>query len=337
MKRKFIVLFFLVSVSTIAFAQKADKSSLLKGKEVVNPKTLSYTFTYLTSVYADLVNPISINNGEIWDDPEYTISVPFEFEMNGTLVTILTFTSAGGMLMAPTESADVSEIIAPFDTDLVDRGEGSAESISPISYLVEGNTGSRILKIEWKNAGAYNEDAPFSMFVNFQVWIYEGSKIIEFHYGPSSITDASLFYAEASGAIIALATYDPVNDILSNANFVTGDAASPVIFEDYLEITGTPANGMVYRFVPAGTTESVQENNAEIAVYPNPAQNILNIEIANTGTASVSIKNIVGQSVKEISLNQLKNTINISDLSSGMYLLKVVQNGQIYTNKLIVK
>ncbi len=337
MKKKIILFVFLTAVITFATAQKLIKQSILKGKEINHVKTLSYTFSTSTATYVDLTNPTSVNNGEIWDDPEYTISLPFEFEMNGTIITSFDYTSVGGMLQATTETAGIYEVIAPFDMDLVDRGTETDESLSPLSYLIEGTAGSRICKIEWKNAGSYNEGAPFTMFVNFQTWLYEGSNIIEFHYGPNSLTDSTMFYDSSTGAIIALATYDETNEQISNANFVTGDASSPTISEEYLEITGTPANGMVYRFVPAGSSVSINENNFKLSFYPNPAQNTLNIDLNSSEAANISIVNLVGQTMKEINVNQIKNKVNISDLSVGMYMIKVTQGGKVYSNKFVVK
>lgn len=78
-------------------------------------------------------------------------------------------------------------------------------------------------------------------------------------------------------------------------------------------------------------------NTLKVNAYPNPAQNILNVELTSNATATISIVNLVGQTVKSVSVNQLKNTINISDLSAGMYMLKVTQDEKVFTNKFVVK
>ena len=67
------------------------------------------------------------------------------------------------------------------------------------------------------------------------------------------------------------------------------------------------------------------QNNV-ISVYPNPANEILNIEYHTTSSASTNIEivDLVGHSVlkQPIKVNDV-NTLKISSLPSGVYLLKV--------------
>ncbi|MQP53804.1 T9SS type A sorting domain-containing protein, partial [Flavobacterium sp. LMO9] len=66
------------------------------------------------------------------------------------------------------------------------------------------------------------------------------------------------------------------------------------------------------------TSESFNSNNLEVALYPNPVHNILNIETA-LELKSVEIYNIQGQKV--LSSNQKQ--INVSDLAAGMYMVRI--------------
>ena len=79
----------------------------------------------------------------------------------------------------------------------------------------------------------------------------------------------------------------------------------------------------------------VQEPNAIISkVYPNPANNQVQIELINSGTAELTITNTVGQVVKIATLSEMTNTVDVSSLSPGMYVLKVSQGGSAYTTKI---
>jgi len=60
------------------------------------------------------------------------------------------------------------------------------------------------------------------------------------------------------------------------------------------------------------------------AVYPNPTRHFFNIEIAQSG--SLSVLNIRGEVVLQTQLNQGVNTVNTSQLSSGIYIVKSVGN-----------
>ena len=72
-------------------------------------------------------------------------------------------------------------------------------------------------------------------------------------------------------------------------------------------------------------------NMVEYSVYPNPFNDLINIETMNT-IKSISILNTIGQQIYEGNSKQ----INISNLSKGMYLLQIeFENNTIVTEKII--
>ncbi|WP_452225199.1 T9SS type A sorting domain-containing protein [Lacinutrix chionoecetis] len=90
--------------------------------------------------------------------------------------------------------------------------------------------------------------------------------------------------------------------------------------------------------VVSDATLSVVENTIEgIKIYPNPASDILNIEMINAENIStVEIFNILGEQVLKSELNN--NKINVSELSKGMYLVKIIsENGNEGIRKIIIK
>lgn len=67
----------------------------------------------------------------------------------------------------------------------------------------------------------------------------------------------------------------------------------------------------------------------EIKIYPVPANNFITVEAQNSmENCSVSISSITGRSIKTISFSGMKKTINIEDLKTGMYVVKVIQGGK---------
>ena len=78
-------------------------------------------------------------------------------------------------------------------------------------------------------------------------------------------------------------------------------------------------------------------------VYPNPATDVLNIEVnaSQASEMSISVYNIMGQNVmnQNVNITTGMNTrnINISDLNSGIYFVTVKANGFENTMKFIVK
>lgn len=80
--------------------------------------------------------------------------------------------------------------------------------------------------------------------------------------------------------------------------------------------------------------EDMEKEN--ITVYPNPATNVLNVKLAGDKEAKVQMFNLVGQQVYNGTASNTAS-INVSNMKAGVYMLKVSQNGKVYTSKVVVK
>jgi hypothetical protein len=79
-------------------------------------------------------------------------------------------------------------------------------------------------------------------------------------------------------------------------------------------------------------SESFEETN--IAIYPNPVQNIFTVPVKEN--TKYQLYTITGVLVKEGSVTTAENTISISELSSGCYVLKLLsESNKIETVKVI--
>ena len=77
-------------------------------------------------------------------------------------------------------------------------------------------------------------------------------------------------------------------------------------------------------------------DTATFSVYPNPAKNLVNINSVST-ISKVELFSITGKRVMEVS-NIRNNQINISQLKTGMYLMRLSDvNNNSATKKLIIK
>ena len=81
---------------------------------------------------------------------------------------------------------------------------------------------------------------------------------------------------------------------------------------------------------PALSTNNYADKNMNL--YPNPTSGIINIE--NVEINKVTIFDILGKSVKEYD-NLTK--IDLSELSKGIYTLKIIAEKQIFIRKIILK
>jgi hypothetical protein len=94
-----------------------------------------------------------------------------------------------------------------------------------------------------------------------------------------------------------------------------------------------------FRIVYQSPLSADDLNSLVVGVYPNPVHDSLfTIELANTNaTASYTLTNLLGQEVQKGTLMALTNTIPVHDLSEGVYLLQVNQEGKRFTTKLMIK
>jgi len=66
-------------------------------------------------------------------------------------------------------------------------------------------------------------------------------------------------------------------------------------------------------------------NSLNTFVYPNPTRDIVNINADASGIAELTISDITGKTVRQgqITLNNGKSTVNVSDLENGLYIFNV--------------
>ncbi len=80
---------------------------------------------------------------------------------------------------------------------------------------------------------------------------------------------------------------------------------------------------------PDSKASSVKENSIKYAVYPNPANDVLNIE-GLQGTATYTVIDINGRQVSTGTLQTGAAFINVSNMAEGVYMIKLMdENGQL--------
>lgn len=104
---------------------------------------------------------------------------------------------------------------------------------------------------------------------------------------------------------------------------------------DFVTLTPAPKNGAS----PTGTCAPLavsQHSIAGLSIYPNPVTNgTLFIETAANTEKTVTIFDVLGKQV----LNTVtsSNDINVSKLRAGVYVLKITEEGNTATRKLVIK
>ena len=73
-------------------------------------------------------------------------------------------------------------------------------------------------------------------------------------------------------------------------------------------------------------------------MFPNPASESLTIQLpSGSENASVEFYDYIGRLALTQNVSQTNNIINVQDLSSGVYILKVLSDDKIGTQKFIKK
>src|SRR5690554_3014835 len=84
-----------------------------------------------------------------------------------------------------------------------------------------------------------------------------------------------------------------------------------------------------------GEPTSTQKNNIEgLSIYPNPASDMVNVVSNSLSNKDIVITDLLGKTVLTANVNQ---SVNISSLKSGVYMMQITQDGKSATRKLIVK
>lgn len=91
----------------------------------------------------------------------------------------------------------------------------------------------------------------------------------------------------------------------------------------------TENNTYCVRYYYSGT--GINENTNDLNVYPNPACSEIHID--NAAGAQVSIYNVAGQEVMSIENADASATINVANLTEGLYIVRVVNGNEVSTTK----
>ncbi|WP_417354091.1 BspA family leucine-rich repeat surface protein [Flavobacterium sp.] len=198
-----------------------------------------------------------------------------------------------------------------------------------LDYIIRfQNTGSasaitvRIEDVLHENLD-WNTFTPITASHNYRVEITDGNQvsfIFNDIYLPHEDADE-----EGSHGFVAY-KIKPVQDI-EIGDMITGTAG--IYFDYNLPIITNSANTEVIELLGLNDFSL-----SSISVYPNPAKSILNIQTdGNTIIEGINIYNIEGREI--LNLKGQTETINIQNLSEGVYFMNIQTNKGISKHKLI--
>lgn len=218
--------------------------------------------------------------------------------------------------------------------------------ITGATQLLSGsaNTDAYLIKIDslgdvmWAKTIASNYWGEFGVYINQTndngfIMIGRSDGRLYFSTGGSSIYDIFLVKTDSIGNAGCYTSpffppvYDGwgVNSMRTNTIYLgSGGIANNV----------TLATSNTFDFLNICSNVSVDEYkiiNGEFKVYPNPVNDLLSLDYLlpkNISQAAVNIYNYAGELVRSFAINSNHGTIsqNVSNLSSGLYLLNIIAN-----------
>ena len=89
----------------------------------------------------------------------------------------------------------------------------------------------------------------------------------------------------------------------------------------------------------SNTTASTNDNSiAGFSTYPNPVRgNSLTVTTSSRDLKTVNIYNVLGKKVFSQRFSSMNKTMNVSEIASGVYIMKVSEGNNIATKKLIIE
>ena len=159
-------------------------------------------------------------------------------------------------------------------------------------------------------------------------------QIYRFHYYPfdKTVTLAGSFFigiVQQASSLINIG-FDGSNDNSMNAFYNTNGSWQPTEMHGTLMIR--PVVGKSY-YIGVEEFESPSET---VRIYPNPASNVLNINIPeNTEIVTTCIFDLTGRKVYQ---NAFKETIPVDNLTDGLYFISLTTaQGQVITQKIVIR
>ena len=100
---------------------------------------------------------------------------------------------------------------------------------------------------------------------------------------------------------------------------------------------GTPLH-VICRYSANPTSVNSIEETGIPYIYPNPANDVINVKNSSVEISGIKICDITGKIVKQLGITNNEQVVDISDLNNGLYLVSIFKDKKIISQqKLVVK
>ena len=291
------------------------------GGELSSPSAAPASITYkVTSFTSDLLTlDIEINGGAYW---RFVLAkqVPVAPTPTGTwklspqAVAFGVGPAQGNTSWYANNVQDITDRACQFDDQYVFNADGSFSNVNGANTWIEG----------WQVAGVNACGASVAPHngSNPATWVYNATANTITLTGVGAYLGLPKAY---NGGELSSPSAAPAS-ITYKVTSITSDLLTLDI-----EING----GAYWRFVLAKQTLGVSSfETPKVSMYPNPTSGIVNIE-AGSVIDSITVYNVLGQEMISQKGNSASETLNISNLQSGIYIVKTTINGKTASSRII--
>lgn len=163
------------------------------------------------------------------------------------------------------------------------------------------------------------------------------------------ITNVSITEGDGTAAFSVNTNYnltDSQNTIVLRTSFAEADYIDQVIPQGqsnmivlvakFVNATGTTNQVIARSMADLDATLSAPNFNAieGLKMYPNPTSDFVTFSTPSNQINNITVYNVIGKEV--LNLNNTQN-ISVSNLETGVYIVKIAENGIIATRKLIIE
>lgn len=138
--------------------------------------------------------------------------------------------------------------------------------------------------------------------------------------------------AQWTGTNTSLTTYTfPLNSLNTETNIIFR-----IVFHSDESVTKAGVN--IDDFVISGTLSSENFELNNVFVYPNPSNGIFNISLGNLQPTRIEVYDLTGKKVfakNEIAISNFETKIDLSNLTQGIYFVKIIDNNQSTVKRII--
>jgi len=89
-------------------------------------------------------------------------------------------------------------------------------------------------------------------------------------------------------------------------------------------------------FIRVDLPNSLESLTSDVSLYPNPANDLLNVYNAKNSTSLMVISDLAGKTVLRSQVNSGQNQLQLTNISSGVYLVELFNGGKKISNQKLV-